>query len=44
MNNTELPINSETGEVDLHRPYIDNFHIKCDCGGKMERTSEVIDC
>ncbi len=44
LNDTELPINSETGEIDLHRPYIDDFSIKCDCGAKMKRTSEVIDC
>ncbi|MCL5795048.1 MAG: isoleucine--tRNA ligase [Patescibacteria group bacterium] len=30
---------------DLHRPYIDNIEVKCDkCGGKMKRTSEVLDC
>lgn len=44
LNETELPINTITGEVDLHRPYIDNFCIKCKCGEKMKRTPEVIDC
>ena len=44
MNETELPINTITNEVDLHRPYIDNFFIKCECGSKMKRTPEVIDC
>ena len=32
-------------EIELHRPYIDNVHIKCPkCGGKMQRVPEVIDC
>ncbi len=30
--------------VDLHRPYVDNIYLKCSCGGRMERTPEVIDC
>lgn len=30
--------------VELHRPYIDEIHLTCDCGGRMTRTSEVIDC
>jgi isoleucyl-tRNA synthetase len=30
--------------IELHRPYIDEVHLKCECGGKMSRTSEVIDC
>lgn len=30
--------------VELHRPYIDDIHLKCECGGRMTRTSEVIDC
>lgn len=33
------------GEVDLHRPWIDNVLLKCtSCGGTMKRTPEVIDC
>ena len=32
-------------DIELHKPYIDNVHLKCaKCGGKMERTKEVIDC
>jgi isoleucyl-tRNA synthetase len=34
------------GEVpeDLHRPYIDEVHLRCeDCGGQMHRVSSVID-
>ena len=30
--------------LELHRPYIDGIHLRCDCGGEMTRTSEVIDC
>ncbi|HUM24005.1 MAG TPA: class I tRNA ligase family protein, partial [Saccharofermentans sp.] len=32
-------------DIELHKPYVDNVHIKCEkCGGKMTRVSEVIDC
>ena len=30
--------------VELHRPYIDEYVIPCECGGEMKRTPEVIDC
>lgn len=30
--------------IELHRPYIDEVHLTCECGGIMTRTSEVIDC
>ena len=31
--------------IDLHRPYVDDVHIKCPkCGKIMSRTPEVIDC
>jgi isoleucyl-tRNA synthetase len=33
-----------SGEVDLHRPWIDKVVLRCECGGKMTRTPEVIDC
>jgi isoleucyl-tRNA synthetase len=29
---------------DLHRPQIDEVVLRCDCGGKMKRVKEVIDC
>jgi isoleucyl-tRNA synthetase len=33
------------GDIELHKPYVDQVHIRCDkCGGKMTRVSEVIDC
>ena len=31
-------------EIDLHRPYVDNIHIKCEkCGGTMDRVTDVLD-
>lgn len=31
--------------IDLHRPYVDNVHLKCPkCGKPMTRTKDVIDC
>ena len=30
--------------MELHRPYIDNVHIKCDkCGKTMSRVTDVMD-
>ncbi len=35
---------SDRGEVDLHRPYIDDVVLKCaDCGGKARKISEIFD-
>ena len=31
-------------DIELHRPWIDSVELTCSCGGKMHRTSEVIDC
>ena len=32
-------------EIELHKPYIDNVYLKCpECGKKMTRFKEVIDC
>lgn len=32
-------------DLDLHKPYIDKQQLKCaQCGNKMQRVSEVIDC
>ncbi len=32
------------GDVELHKPYIDDVHLKCtECSGTMTRVSEVID-
>ncbi|MEG2193866.1 MAG: isoleucine--tRNA ligase, partial [Terrisporobacter sp.] len=31
--------------VELHRPYVDDIHLKCECCGEpMTRVTEVIDC
>jgi len=31
--------------IDLHRPYVDDIHIKCSkCGKEMSRVTDVIDC
>jgi len=42
----ELKEKSSAGlEVnDLHRPFIDEVTFDCECGGKMKRVKEVIDC
>jgi len=29
---------------DIHRPYIDEVILKCECGGEMRRVPEVVDC
>jgi len=42
FNFTPLPHNEEF-ELDLHKPYIDEVELVCDCGGKLERTKEVMD-
>lgn len=32
-------------DIELHKPYIDQVHLRCEqCGGRMTRVSEVIDC
>ena len=31
-------------KIELHRPYVDNLHLKCsDCGGTMTRVTDVMD-
>jgi len=32
------------GDIELHKPYVDGVVLKCNCGGKMHRTPEVMDC
>ena len=34
---------NEKYELDLHKPYIDEVELVCDCGGKLERVKEVMD-
>lgn len=33
-----------SGEIDLHKPWIDEIKLKCSCGKEMKRIPEVIDC
>lgn len=41
----ELAIENITEDIELHRPYVDDVHIKCsECGGEMTRVKDVIDC
>jgi len=42
FNFVPLPHN-ENFELDLHRPYIDEVALVCDCGGKLTRIHEVMD-
>lgn len=30
-------------DLELHKPFVDKVHLNCECGGVMDRTSEVID-
>ena len=43
----ELPFiplpHNEDYELDLHRPFIDDIKLACDCGGDLTRTREVMD-
>ena len=32
------------GDIELHRPYIDDCTFSCDCGGEFIREKEVMDC
>ncbi len=41
----EKAIEKISEDIELHRPYVDEVHIKCDkCGETMTRVNEVIDC
>ena len=41
----DLAIEDIDESIDLHRPYVDDVHIKCPkCGKTMNRVSDVIDC
>ncbi len=40
----EKSIEKIDNTIDLHKPYVDNIHIKCpDCGASMSRIPDVID-
>ena len=41
----ELAIEDINENIELHRPYVDDVHIKCPkCGKTMNRVKDVIDC
>ena len=41
----EMAIENIDSTLDLHKPYIDNVHLKCEkCGGEMTRIPDVLDC
>ena len=41
----EKAIENITADIELHRPYVDDVHIKCEkCGETMSRIPEVMDC
>lgn len=41
----DLSIENIDETIELHRPYVDNIHIKCPkCGKTMNRVADVIDC
>lgn len=40
----EKAIEEVPDNIDLHRPYVDNIHLKCKCGKTMNRVEDVIDC
>lgn len=41
----EKAIENIDESIELHRPYVDDLHIKCpECGGVMTRVKDVIDC
>ncbi len=38
-----LAIGDVPENIELHKPYVDAIQLRCDCGGVMNRASEVID-
>jgi len=41
----EMAIENIDDNLDLHKPYIDDVHLKCEkCGGSMTRIPDVLDC
>ncbi len=41
----EMAVEKIDDNLDLHKPYIDNVHIKCEkCGKSMTRIPDVLDC
>ena len=41
----ELALEEIDETIELHRPYVDDIHIKCsECGNTMTRVTDVMDC
>ncbi len=41
----ERAVEAIEADIELHRPYVDDVHLKCPaCGGVMTRVKDVIDC
>ncbi|MBW6452096.1 MAG: class I tRNA ligase family protein, partial [DPANN group archaeon] len=40
----EHAIEKVQDDVDLHKHIVDKIHLKCDCGKKMTRIPEILDC
>lgn len=40
----ENAIKLPKGAIDLHKDYLDNVMLKCECGNEMTRIPEVMDC
>ena len=40
----EIETEGNTKINDLHKQYLDQVTLKCDCGSEMKRVSEVLDC
>ncbi|MDI3539633.1 MAG: isoleucyl-tRNA synthetase [Methanolobus sp.] len=38
-----LEMSGLSGDIELHRPYVDSVTIDCPCGGKMKRVEDVFD-
>ncbi|MFP7493115.1 isoleucine--tRNA ligase [Terribacillus saccharophilus] len=36
-------VGSVPEDVELHKPFVDDIQLRCECGGVMKRTNEVID-
>lgn len=40
----KLAVKGYNDDLDFHRPFIDYVELKCECGGKMKRVNDVLDC
>jgi isoleucyl-tRNA synthetase len=38
-----IEISNATEDLELHRPYVDDIYLDCECGGKMSRVEDVFD-